>query len=99
MTSASLTLVVLRFMGSQTTDLETWRSRRCCVRSLVAFCVPMGVLGVAEAQSAGGSPCLGFKGTGGQRMSNIGRGTGQDKGNWTFWSLQQKNRNVNGKQK
>lgn len=60
--------------GQSVTDLKAWRSRQCCVRSLVAFCVPMGVLTVAEAQSAGGSSGLGFKGEGGQRMSNIGRG-------------------------
>lgn len=60
--------------GQSVTDLKTWRSRQCCVRSLVAFCVPVGVLAVAEAKSAGGSSGQGFKGEGGQRMSNIGRG-------------------------
>lgn len=60
--------------GQTTIDGKMWRSRQCCVRSLVAFCVPMGVVGVAEAQSAGGSSDLGFKGAGDQRMSSIGRG-------------------------
>lgn len=60
--------------GQSATDLKTWRSRQCCVRSLVAFCVPMDVLGVAEVQSAGGFTGLGFKGAGGQRMSKIGIG-------------------------
>lgn len=50
--------------GQSTIDLKTWRSKQCCVRSLVTFCVPMGVSGVAEAQSPGGSSGLGFKGAG-----------------------------------
>lgn len=64
-----------RVHGQATTDLKTWRSKQCCVRSLVAFCVLMGVLGVAEAQSAGGSSGLRFKGAEGHRMSNTGRGS------------------------